>query len=142
VNNLFVFSNIFGQNDIVIFWEEIIMVFGIRLKGLREEKGITQKQLGKVINISGRVIGYYESNDRFPKDEIILKMLADYFDVSVDYLVGRTSLRLPQSENVAESESAYGLNIKDLPVEAIKLIEDYIELVRLKYDPNYKFHVK
>ena len=116
------------------------MIFGNRLKGLREEKGITQKQLGKVINISDRVIGYYESNDRFPKDEIILKRLADYFDVSVDYLVGRTSLRLPQSEYVAESESYYSLNLEGLPREAIKMIEDYIELVRLKYNPNSKYN--
>jgi len=114
------------------------MLFGNRLKGLREEKGITQKQLGKVINISDRVIGYYESSDRFPKDEIILKMLADYFNVSIDYLVGRTSLRSPQSEYVAESKSSYSLNIEGLPVEAIKMIEEYIELIRLKYDPNRK----
>jgi len=115
------------------------MVFGDRLKGLREEKGITQKHLGKVINISDRVIGYYESNDRFPKDEIILKRIAEYFDVSVDYLVGRTSLISPQSEYVAEAKSSYSLNIEGLPVEAIKMIEEYIELIRLKYDLNSKF---
>jgi transcriptional regulator with XRE-family HTH domain len=114
------------------------MVFGDRLKELREEKGITQKQLGKVINISDRVIGYYESNDRFPKDEIILKLLSEYFNVSVDYLVGRTSLRSPQSEYVAETSASYSLNVKGLPIEAIKMIEEYIELIRLKYDPNYK----
>lgn len=115
------------------------MVFGDRLRGLREEKGITQKQLGKVISVSDRVIGYYESNDRFPKDELILKMLADYFSVSVDYLIGRTSLRSPQSEYVAEAKASYSLNIEDLPVEAVKMIEEYIELIRLKYDSNRKF---
>ena len=114
------------------------MVFGDRLKNLREEKGITQKDLGKVINISDRVIGYYESNDRFPKDENILKMLADYFDVSVDYLVGRISLTPPQSELVAEAKASYNLNVEGLPVEAIKKIQEYIELIRLKYDSNSK----
>ncbi|MHB8063495.1 MAG: helix-turn-helix domain-containing protein, partial [Ruminiclostridium sp.] len=128
-----------GQNNIVIFSGGNYMVFGDRLKALREEKEITQKHLGKVINISARVIGYYESNDRFPKDEIILKAISDYFNVSVDYLIGRTSLRSPQSEYVAETKASYSLNIEGLPAEAIKMIEDYIELIRLKYDPNFKF---
>ena len=49
------------------------MLFGDHPKMLRKEKEITQKQLGKIINISDRVIGYYESNNRFPKDEILWK---------------------------------------------------------------------
>lgn len=114
------------------------MEFGDRLKELREEKGITQKDLGKVINISDRVIGYYESNDRFPKDEKILKMLADYFNVSVDYLVGRTNPRNLQNELIAEAKSTYNLNVQGLPAEAIEKIEEYIELIRLKYHLNSK----
>lgn len=114
------------------------MRFGDRLKELRDEKGITQKELGKVINISDRVIGYYEANDRFPKDENILKIIADYFDVSVDYLVGRISPSRTQSEFVAEAKASYNLNIQGLPLDAIKQIEEYIELIRLKYDPNNK----
>ncbi len=112
------------------------MLFGDRLKGLREEKGITQKELGKVISISDRVIGYYESNDRFPRDEKILKILADYFNVSIDYLVGRTNLRTPQGEYIAESKVPYNFNIDGLPIEAIKMIEEYIELIKLKYNPK------
>ena len=114
------------------------MVFGNRLRELREQRGITQKTLGKVINTSDRVVGYYESNDRFPKDENILKILADYFDVPVDYLVGHTSLRSPRSEYVAEVKASYSLNIEGLPVEAVKMIEEYIELIRLKYQSNHK----
>jgi len=41
------------------------MAFGDRLKLLREEKGVTQKDIGKLLNISDRVIGYYEQNNRF-----------------------------------------------------------------------------
>ncbi|HEY5586131.1 MAG TPA: helix-turn-helix transcriptional regulator [Ruminiclostridium sp.] len=114
------------------------MGFGDRLKELREEKGITQKNLGKAINISDRVIGYYEANDRFPKDENILKMIADYFDVSVDYLLERTNLRKPKGEIVAESNASYNLDLEDLPEEALKKVEEYIELIRLKYYPNSK----
>lgn len=109
------------------------MGFGDRLKLLREEKGITQKELGKMLNISERVIGYYEANDRFPKDETILKLISDYFNVSADYLIGRTNLRKPLSEFVAESNIPYNLDIDGLPEEAIKKIHEYIELLRLKY---------
>lgn len=66
------------------------MTFGERLRKLRTEKGITQLQLGQKIGVSDRVIGYYESDDRFPKDDEILKRLADYFNVSLDDLLGRT----------------------------------------------------
>ncbi|MDA3731624.1 helix-turn-helix transcriptional regulator [Niameybacter massiliensis] len=65
------------------------MLFGDILKKLRLEKGITQKQLGEVIGISDRVIGYYESNNRFPKDEKVIKDLAAYFNVTTDFLLGR-----------------------------------------------------
>lgn len=110
------------------------MRFGDRLKELREEKGITQKELGKVINISDRVIGYYEANDRFPKDESILRMIADYFDVSVDYLLGRTNIRKPGSVLVAETQASYSLDMTGLPEEAIKQVEEYIEFIKAKYN--------
>ena len=71
------------------------MYFGMRLKQLRIEKGFTQKELGDKLNISDRVIGYYESEDRFPKDEQTLRDLSDIFDVSVDYLLGRTDNHKP-----------------------------------------------
>lgn len=66
------------------------MTFGEKIKMLRIEKGITQEKLGNIIGVSDRVIGYYESNNRFPKDDLILKKIADYFNVSLDYLLGRT----------------------------------------------------
>ncbi len=82
------------------------MRFGDRLRELREERDITQKELGKLVNVSARVIGYYEANDRFPKDENVLKTIADYFNVSVDYLVGRTDIRQFSEDIVAESKNS------------------------------------
>lgn len=114
------------------------MVFGDRLKELREEKGVTQKILGKVTNVSDRVIGYYETSNRFPKDEQILKALADYFDVSVDYLIGRTNLRAPENNSYELCGSCYYIRIEGLPPEAIKSIEDYVQLIRLKYENTRK----
>ncbi len=67
-------------------------MFGIRLKELRQEKEITQSELGKILNLSQRSISQYELGIRFP-DEIILNLIADFFDVSLDYLFGRTNVR-------------------------------------------------
>lgn len=80
------------------------MLFGDRLRYLREEKGVTQKELGNFINVSDRVVGYYESNNRFPKDENIIKKIADYFNVSIDYLLGRTNIRNTENTYITPKE--------------------------------------
>jgi transcriptional regulator with XRE-family HTH domain len=64
------------------------MLFGNRLRKLREDKGLTQAELGKLIGVSGRVVGYYEVNVRFPKKPETLQNISTVFDVSIDYLVG------------------------------------------------------
>ena len=59
-----------------------------RLKELREEKGLTQTQLAKETNISQAGIAKWETGDRTPSmDQLII--LANFFDCSIDYLVGR-----------------------------------------------------
>ena len=63
--------------------------FGAHLKELRKSRGITQKQLAIAISASERGIQQYELGERKPSYEMLLA-LADYFQVSLDYLVGRT----------------------------------------------------
>lgn len=60
-----------------------------RLKKLREKKEVLQKDVAKYIGVSERVYGFYESG-RFPKDESVLIKLAEYFNCTIDYLIGRT----------------------------------------------------
>ncbi|GAA0103246.1 hypothetical protein UT300012_39630 [Paraclostridium bifermentans] len=67
-------------------------MFGKRLKLLRTNLKLTQKQLGKNLNLSQRAISSYENGLRFP-DEQILNLIADYFNVSIDYLLGRTDIK-------------------------------------------------
>ena len=64
------------------------MLFGDRLRTMREDKGLTQGELGKLIGVSDRVVGYYEANVRFPKNPDTLRMISQVFGVSVDYLLG------------------------------------------------------
>lgn len=65
--------------------------FAERLKELRIEKGLTQSQLALNLNeqISQRAISDYEHNRRTPSIDAAI-ILARYFKVSVDYLVGNT----------------------------------------------------
>ena len=63
-----------------------------RIKELRNEKGITQADLAKILKISDRAVGYYENGDREPDYTTLLK-IAEYFDVSIDYLLGRVDVR-------------------------------------------------
>lgn len=63
------------------------MTFGERLRTLRQEAGLSQEELGKMIHVSARVIGYYETDDRFPKNQQILVDIAKAFQVSLDYLL-------------------------------------------------------
>ncbi|KZL93941.1 helix-turn-helix domain-containing protein [Clostridium magnum] len=64
------------------------MLFGDRIKQLRENAGMTQAELGKLVGVSDRVLGYYESNERFPRKQEVISKFASVFNVSVDYLLG------------------------------------------------------
>lgn len=66
-------------------------LFQERLKELRKEKKLSQEELGKVLNINLRTVAYYESGERTPSPETLSQM-ADLFEVSVDYLMGRTNI--------------------------------------------------
>lgn len=62
-------------------------MFSNKLKELREEKGLTQAQLAEVFQVSKSAIANYESGFRLPKDNLMWKKIANYFNVSVDYLM-------------------------------------------------------
>lgn len=61
----------------------------MRLKELRAEKGATQKEVAEVIFCSPLVYSRYERGEREPDIDTLCK-LADYFNVTVDYIVCRT----------------------------------------------------
>ena len=69
------------------------MDFHKRLHFLRKEKGITQKDLADVLGYGYTAISNYESGKNEPSIRDIVK-IADYFDVTIDYLVGRTDYRV------------------------------------------------
>lgn len=61
----------------------------MRLKEIRKSKGVSQLKLAMDLNMSQNTISRYETGDREPGINELIK-IADYFDVSVDYLLERT----------------------------------------------------
>lgn len=70
----------------------IMMDFERRLRGLLEERGMSQQEFARQIHVAESTLSQYLTGRRKPAIEIITQ-IADFFEVSIDYLVGRTSLR-------------------------------------------------
>ncbi len=64
-------------------------IFAEKLKALRKSRKISQKQLAENVGISSRAIQHFELDERKPSYDVLIA-IADYLDVSLDYLVGRT----------------------------------------------------
>lgn len=86
-------------------------MLGIRLKTLREELGLKQEDLAKKLSVSPSAIGMYERDLREPNNELMLK-IANFFDVSVDYLLGKTDIR-NNKETFDKSKLYFALSKED-----------------------------
>lgn len=106
--------------------------FGSRLKQLREDKSLTQEQLGKVLNVKKAAVSKYENENTSPDNATLCK-LADFFSVTVDYLLGRTDdpSPRPKIETIAASRTDDPLS--ELPPEARKSVEEFIDYIMKKY---------
>lgn len=77
---------------------------GKRIRELREKKGLTQKALARQLNMNTRTLGFYETGDRNPPIDV-LNQLADFFDVSVDFLLNRTDIpNLYKEKDIIEKQ--------------------------------------
>lgn len=116
--------------------------FPERLKLLREKAGWTQEELAEKIKVSDATINRYEKGTRRP-DMDILELFADIFGVSVDYLLGRTTYQQPSptrsvvcessSTTIAAHRTDNIFDRDDVPEEARKSVEEFIEFVKKKY---------
>lgn len=105
-------------------------LLGENLRKLRKEKNLTQKQLAEYLGVTARTIGYYENGQRFPSPETINR-IADFFNVSLDWLFGRTNIRTPVMK-ISEKSDNYN-NDND-----IRNDEDFISIEELKEFLNQK----
>ena len=83
-----------------LFSEQLILLLVMcmerypRIRNLREDADLTQTQVGQAINVPQRTYAYYESGERMIPPHVLCA-LADFYQTSVDYLLGRTDAAAP-----------------------------------------------
>lgn len=94
------------------------MTFGKRLRFLRKRRNLTQKDLADRFNVGESTIGMYERDEREPSFEFV-KQLADFFNVTTDYLLGRTDDPNPPGSDNEELGTLARINelIKEYGIE-------------------------
>ena len=91
---------------------------------LRKQKGLTQKDMADFLGISRQAYANYETGNREP-DLTTLKRIAEYFNVSVDFIVDNET---EPTQNKGTRIPVYGNVAAGIPIEAITDIEDYEEI--------------
>lgn len=90
----------------------------LRIKELREEKNISQLELAKKLNLTQQSISLYEKGDREPSIDV-LKSIANFFNVSLDYLLGKSDIR-NYDEDEKEFRFAFHKETEGMTDEEIK----------------------
>jgi transcriptional regulator with XRE-family HTH domain len=103
----------------------VCKMIGERLKLLREEKGLKQLDIAQMLGVSRTTYTQYETGKSEPDLTTVAK-LADYFNVSLDYLLGRVSIREPIETIAAHHEG------EDWTEEELEEIERFKEFVKMK----------
>ncbi|ELB42658.1 helix-turn-helix domain-containing protein [Enterococcus faecium] len=88
-----------------------------RIKKLCNQRGISVYQLEEKIEIGRNTI--YQWNKRTPSTEKIQKV-ADYFDVSVDYLLGREEKETPKHVDLSEDDTVFSFDGKEISKETMR----------------------
>ncbi len=96
-----------------------------RLKQLRLERGLLQSDIAKVIKKSERIVGFYETGERDMNTET-LSTLADFFNVSIDYLLGKNDIRNIEDE----FKTIYSKEIEGLTEEEIKEALEFYKMIK------------
>lgn len=98
------------------------------LKSLRKSNGLTQDELAKVLKVSRSTIGMYENGSREPDYET-LEAIADYFNVDIDYLLGRT---LKTTKIIKPQTIAAHFDGDEYTEEELDEIRKFAEFVKAK----------
>lgn len=74
----------------------------LNLRTLRDERGLSLRDLAQKLDITYSSLGKYERNEQQPNIETLIK-IANYFDVTVDYLIGRTNCKNINNQPIADA---------------------------------------
>lgn len=97
-------------------------MIGERLKKLRKERKLTQEEIALKLGIIRSTYSNYESDKREP-DFDTANIMADFFEVSVDYLLGKTEMRSINERSRNDALEKYSR----LPKNKKKLVDDMID---------------
>lgn len=92
------------------------MNFGEKLKSLRTGQKLSQRELAERLGVAKSIISYYESGDRYPSYDVLVK-LARLFHVTTDYLLDIEKTRIIDVSNLTEEEI-------DVIISMIKTLEN------------------
>lgn len=107
------------------------MDFGSRMTQARKQKELSREQLGKLIGTSAPIVGRYERNDMTPSIEIAAK-IAKALDISLDYLVGNSSLPTKDNEALKRLEDLSKLPEED-KTHIFYTLDNLIKAAKLKF---------
>lgn len=106
-----------------------------RLRLLREEKGLFQKDIAALLKVSIPAVNQYESGKRDMSTETVVT-LAEYFGVSTDYLLGKSDIRNPEEINIDEADIAFAQGIKGLNDTNKMIIKNTLEALLAKQEKD------
>lgn len=103
-------------------------MFSKRLRNLRENRHMKQEDLGKKVGLSASTIGMYEQQRRQPDNDMLLK-LSEIFDVSIDYLLGKTEIKNYHNPFNDDIEKEIYIKLKNMDKKQKKIILDIINII-------------
>lgn len=107
-------------------------MFALKLKELRENLGLSQRSLAVKLGVSQSTVGMWESNQREPNFKTI-EELANFFDVTTDYLLGRTDNKKPVvDDDIGYDDFTYAMHneSKELTDEDKEMLLDMARMLK------------
>lgn len=122
------------------------MDFRTRLKELRKEKRLNQRELAEKLMIAPSTISMYENGNREPNFEI-LEQLADFFNVDMNYLLGKTDKTTKlifgsEKQNQSLKIPVLGTVPAGIPISAIEDVLDYEDIPQSWFNQGEFFALK
>lgn len=103
-----------------------------RMKLLREQHNLNQTEVAKVLNISRQAYNFYENEKRDPDTSMLIR-IADFYNVSLDYLLGRTNDPSPLVKEKTPSYQEEVLrDIEDITPEMASEVRQFINYLKHK----------
>lgn len=112
------------------------MNFGDRIKKLRKDKEWSQEYVANKLNISIGALSRYETGMFEPKSLSLINDFATLFNVTTDYLLGKSNIRNPEELKNIQFANAGGLDTTDLDEEDLEELQRQIDYIKKMKNKN------